>query len=287
AKFRENNPTAQRSHRLAAMVEARSAAESGGGSDALADCLACPAAERPAFLVAHLRRGLAAVLRADEAALDPAAPLTAFGVDSLMAFEFKLRIDRDFKTNVPIDQLSAGTTLAELAQLLVKLLSPGAEVAEETPACPAPVPTPPITPVLHAQPMTDAGFLKVQTRTSANGTFENLTFDAAELLYLPDRVSTVGGVADDAIGAVFGADPFVSHLYEMPLGRIGVITLPIRGREMFGSQRAPGLIKKAAEMARRRGARCISLTGLIPSATDYGLAIRDWLGDGGPRITTG
>src|SRR6185312_1093434 len=60
-----------------------------------------------------------------------------------------------------------------------------------------------------------------------------------------------------------------------------------RGREMFGSQRVPGLIKKAADMARRRGAKCISLTGLIPSATDYGLAIRDWLGDAGPRITTG
>jgi NAD(P)-dependent dehydrogenase (short-subunit alcohol dehydrogenase family)/acyl carrier protein len=289
AKFRENNPTAQKSHRLAAVVENRAAAESGGsGSDALQELLACPAGDRPAFLIAHLRRGLAAVLRADEATLDPAAPLTTFGVDSLMAFEFKLRIDRDFRTNVPIDKLSAGTTLTELAMLLVKQLSSETESPESAKEAAAKPMAPAATPMLHAQPITDAGFLRVQTRTSANGTFENLTFDAAALLYIPDRVNTVGGVADDQIGGMFGPDPFVSHLYEMPLGRIGVITLPIRGREMFGSPRVPGLVKKAVEVARRRGAKCVSLTGLIPSATDYGLAVRDWIGsESGPRITTG
>lgn len=285
AKFRESNPTALKSHRFAAVGERRASSESGGGSNALVDLLACPAEDRSSFLIAHLRRGLAAVLHADETALDPAAPLTSFGVDSLMAFEFKLRIDRDFKTNVPIEKLSAGTTLTELAMILVKQLSTGEaepEVAAVKPAVPAP------TPVVREQPISDGGFLRVQTRTSANGTYENLTFDAAALLYIPDRVNTVGGIGDDQISAMFGLDPFVSHLYEMPFGRIGVITLPIRGREMFGSPRVHGLIKKAAELARRRGAKCISLTGLIPSATDYGLAVREWLGgDSGPRITTG
>jgi hypothetical protein len=212
-----------------------------------------------------------------------------------MAFEFKLRIDRDFRTNVPIDKLSAGTTLTELAMLLVKQLSAGSEKDESTGAAgnvsrvePAAQPLPePQGLDLHAKPISDGGFLRVQTRSSANGTFENLTFDAAALLYIPDRVNSVGGIGDNELDAMFGPDPFVSHLYEMPLGRIGVITLPIRGREMFGSPRAPVLVKKAAELARRRGAKCISLTGLIPSATDYGLAVRDWLGDGGPRVTTG
>ena len=283
AKFRESSPTAQKSHRLAGVGERRAAAEGGAsGSDALQGLLACPAEDRPGFLIAHLRRGLAAVLRADETTLDPAAPLTTFGVDSLMAFEFKLRIDRDFKTNVPIDKLSAGTTLTELAMLLVKQLSEGSESPEEVIVA---APTP--TPILHAEPITDGGFLRVQSRTRANGTFENLTFDAAALLYIPDRVNIVGGVADEHLAGMFGPDPFVSHLYEMPLGRIGVITLPIRGREMFGSPRVPGLITKAADLARRRGAKCISLTGLIPSATDYGLAVREWLGDAGPRVTTG
>src|SRR5207245_5939267 len=69
------------------------------------------------------RRALAAVLRVDETSLDPAAPLTSFGVDSLMAFEFKLRIDHDFKTNVPVDRLSAGATLGELAAMLTHQLT--------------------------------------------------------------------------------------------------------------------------------------------------------------------
>ncbi len=125
------------------------------------------------------------------------------------------------------------------------------------------------------------------TRSSANGLLENLRFDAAALLYVPDRVSTIGGVADDQLDRVFGADPFVSHLYEMPLGRIGVITLPIRGKELMGSPRVAGLVRKAGQLARRRGAKCVSLTGLIPSATDYGRAVHDWFGDAGPRVTTG
>jgi acyl transferase domain-containing protein len=283
-QFRENNPTAQKSFRLAAVVQRRPSGDAAAGSDALEQLLACPAEDRASFLIAHLRRGLAGVLRADETTLDPAAPLTTFGVDSLMAFEFKLRIDRDFRTNVPIDKLSAGTTLTELAMLLVKQLDGGA-ATEEKPA--VQVPEPAVTPVVHVEPLSDGGFLRVHTRSTANGTFENLTFDAAALLYLPDRVHTVGGVPDEAIDLVFGTDPFVSHLYEMPLGRIAVITLPIRGREMFGSPRVPGLVTKAVDLARRKGAKCISLTGLIPSATNYGLSVRDWVGDSGPRITTG
>jgi hypothetical protein len=86
---------------------------------------------------------------------------------------------------------------------------------------------------------------------------------------------------------VFGDEPFISHLYELPFGRIAVITLPIRGKEMFGSPRVPGLVRKAGEMARRRGAKVVSLTGLIPSATEYGHSVREWLGDAGPRVTTG
>jgi acyl transferase domain-containing protein/acyl carrier protein len=288
-RFRENNATAKKAHRFAPVLERKAGADgTAGGSDALEALLALPADDRASFLITHLRHSLAAVLRADEATLDPATPLTTFGVDSLMAFEFKLRIDRDFRTNVPIDKLSAGTTLTELAMLLVKQLDSAAPTTEKPAPAPAPAAVEPAgTPVIHAEPVGDSAFLRVQTRATANGTFDNLTFDSAALLYMPDRVNTVGGVADEAISAVFGTEPFVSHLYEMPLGRIGVITLPIRGREMFGSPRVPGLVTKAVELARKKGAKCVSLTGLIPSATDYGLAVREWVGDQSPRITTG
>jgi hypothetical protein len=237
------------------------------------------------MLVSHLRRALAAVLLADETSLDPTAPLTSFGVDSLMAFEFKLRIDRDFKTNVPVDKLSAGTTLSELAAILLKQLA----APQEEPQGPAPVaiPAPIIASAVPAEVVSDEGFLRVLTQSAAGAMLENLTFDAAALLYVPDRVNTVGGVADSQLAEVFGHEPFISHLYEMPLGRIAVITLPIRGKEMFGSPHVPGLVRKAGELARRRGAKVVSLTGLIPSATEYGHSVRQWLGESGPRVTTG
>ncbi len=293
SKFRAGNPAAERSSRLAQVLEQKAGLTdvAGGDSDALRLTLAAPAKDRPAILVGHLRRALAAVLLADEASLDADAPLTSFGVDSLMAFEFKLRVDRDFKTNVPIDKLSAGTTLTELSAILLKqLLSATADepttVVEAKEPKPAVVLGPAVAEV-HAEPRHDEGFLRVLTRSAAGSLLENLTFDAAAFLYVPDRVNTVGGVSDSQLGQVFGDEPFISHLYEMPLGRIAVITLPIRGREMFGSLRVPGLVKKAGDMARRRGARVVSLTGLIPSATEYGVSVREWLGDAGPRVTTG
>ncbi|MDB5306278.1 MAG: polyketide synthase family protein, partial [Gemmataceae bacterium] len=292
ARVRETSPAARQSHRLGEVLEQRGeGGAQAAGSDALAAFLARPADDRPAFLLGHLRRALAAVLRADEAALDPASPLTSFGVDSLMAFEFKLRIDRDFRTDVPIDRLSAGTTLTELTALLVRQLT--AEPAGDCPAggscapSPPPAAAPAPCPVLAADPAPRDEYLRVLTRTSANGLLEGLRFDAAALLYVPDRVSTVGGVADDQLGGLFGHDPFVSHLYELPLGRIGVITLPVRGKDLMAPAGVAGLVRKAGDLARRRGASCVSLTGLIPSATDYGRAVREWFGDAGPRVTTG
>src|SRR5207245_1636661 len=110
-------------------------------------------------------------------------------------------------------------------------------------------------------------------RGSANGQLAGLAFDAAALLYLPDRLATVGGLSDEHLGGLFGADPFVSHLFELPYGRIGGITLPIRGKDLFHSPRSLEMIGRALDLARQRGARCVSLTGLIPSATAYGLAL--------------
>jgi hypothetical protein len=123
-------------------------------------------------------------------------------------------------------------------------------------------------------------------RASANGQLEGLAFDAAALLYLPDRLATVGGLTDEQLQELFGRDPFVSHLFELPLGRIGGITLPVRGKDLFHPERTAALLGRALDLARQRGARCVSLTGLIPSATAYGLALADGPGDG-LSLTTG
>lgn len=279
AKYAAANPKAAASHRLAPVLAARPADAGLEGSDLAAAVLARPEAERPAAVVEYLRTALACVLRAEPSGLDPAAPLTSFGVDSLMAFEFKLRVDRDFKVNVPPDRLAAGATLTGLADLLLaQLASPAAEARPE-PATPVPPAVAPPEPAANPH-------LRVLTRAAVSGALDRLAFDAAALLYVPDRVHTVGGVADHQLSGLFGDEPFVSHLYDLPMGRIGVITLPIRGKDLFGSPRLPDLVRRAAALARRAGARCLSLTGLIPSATGYGERVREWVGDA-PRVTTG
>ncbi|MCE9529721.1 MAG: type I polyketide synthase [Planctomycetes bacterium] len=296
-KYAATNQACQKSFRMAAVLEQPAeGVESTAGSDVLAALMAKSADARPAFLLAHLRHALAAVLRADDAAMDPSAPLTSFGVDSLMAFEFKLRIDRDFKVNLPIDQMSAGATLTELSALLLRQLTTTREDAPSaTPvkeSAPKAVPAPPIVAAKPAaaapiEPVADDGNQRVLTRSGARSLLKDLKIDAAALMYVPDRISTVGGLNDEQIGILFGNDPFISHVYDLPIGRIGVITLPIRGKEMFGSPRVEGLVRKAGDMARKYGAKCLSLTGLIPSATDYGKKVSNWLAETGLKVTTG
>uniref|UniRef100_A0A1D9FUZ4 Uncharacterized protein n=1 Tax=Moorena producens (strain JHB) TaxID=1454205 RepID=A0A1D9FUZ4_MOOP1 len=79
-------------------------------------------------------------------------------------------------------------------------------------------------------------------------------------------------------------------IMQTQLGRIGCLILPIFEDRLYrDSQKLLQLSVEALEMAGRIGAKTVSLTGLIPSATDYGRAIvkaiegRNDL----PKITTG
>jgi hypothetical protein len=75
------------------------------------------------------------------------------------------------------------------------------------------------------------------------------------------------------------------------LGRIAVIALPRFARELYEDQYdLVGVVAEALTTAGRLGARAVSLTGLIPSATDYGRAIAARIGRQTvqlPAITTG
>jgi hypothetical protein len=68
--------------------------------------------------------------------------------------------------------------------------------------------------------------------------------------------------------------PSLIAVSETFLGRIGTIVLPLFASELYRSQDVVvrGLID-AMEVAARVGARMVSLTGLLPSATNYGKAL--------------
>jgi amino acid adenylation domain-containing protein len=84
--------------------------------------------------------------------------------------------------------------------------------------------------------------------------------------------------------------PVVSSIIETSLGRIATIGLPCFSSDLYTrGDRLVDVVLEALEMAGSLGARTVSLTGLIPSATDYGRAILSAATHDNdlPAITTG
>jgi hypothetical protein len=81
----------------------------------------------------------------------------------------------------------------------------------------------------------------------------------------------------------------VSGLYETPLGRIGLLLLRRFDSQLYHDpEDLLGMLGQAVLTAGRLGARVVSLTGLLPSATRYGQALGEVLsGQEAPRITNG
>ncbi|HXJ39396.1 MAG TPA: non-ribosomal peptide synthetase, partial [Bryobacteraceae bacterium] len=115
--------------------------------------------------------------------------------------------------------------------------------------------------------------------------------DAGAIGYLPDSLVKRNGLERSEIKRAWGYDmPTLHAVRETPVGRIATFVLPRFASELYVER--SGLIQlivTALDMARDLGARAVSLTGLLPSATDYGRAIaRTLVGrDDLPSLTTG
>lgn len=129
-------------------------------------------------------------------------------------------------------------------------------------------------------------FTHIHVCSIADQSRENVTFDAAAVVHLPDHLNG-DAFADPTLTAVFGDVPYLSNVYELPTGKIGLIRLPVRGRELFHCDKVPDLFRKAADIAHRCGATCLSLTGMIPAATDNGRDVVNWIGPASLQVTTG
>jgi amino acid adenylation domain-containing protein len=115
--------------------------------------------------------------------------------------------------------------------------------------------------------------------------------DAAALIALPASfVDGLGVSREMVIREWCNNRPVWSGVLETHLGRIASIVLPRFSSDLY-TDRAElvRLSIDALEMAGRLGARTVSLTGLIPSATDYGRAIADAMAGRPdlPAISTG
>ena len=102
---------------------------------------------------------------------------------------------------------------------------------------------------------------------------------SAALVYLPDELPAA--VKDD-----LGDEPLLYGLIETGgWGQIGLVAVPVFARELYShKERLINLCLEAVELAGYLGAKVVSLTGLIPSATDYGRAVSGRLGERGLEV---
>ncbi|MDQ3032680.1 MAG: hypothetical protein M3Y87_09705, partial [Myxococcota bacterium] len=126
------------------------------------------------------------------------------------------------------------------------------------------------------------------------------TIDAALVGYLPPiahiaAIAGLGSIELETLRARVRATVFpenrarVLETVDTPLGRSAFVCLPRFADELTPSI-ADALAIESAEAVRiaaRAGARCVSLAGMIPSLTGYGLAVQRALGESAPSLTTG
>jgi amino acid adenylation domain-containing protein len=114
--------------------------------------------------------------------------------------------------------------------------------------------------------------------------------DAAAVAYFPRALLAHASLTpEDVIDGWCAGLPVLGGVYETSLGRIATVLLPRFDHQLH--QDLPGLLRglvQAVEMAGRIGARNVSLTGLLPSATGYGRDVVSALaGRNVPAVTTG
>ena len=115
--------------------------------------------------------------------------------------------------------------------------------------------------------------------------------DAAAIGYLANELPEETGLDKGAVISDWYNDlPLFSSVLETSLGRIATIILPRFPKDFYSDEE--GLIAallEALELSGRLGARVVSLTGLIPSATDYGRAVAGPILERKalPRVSTG
>src|SRR5205085_2004691 len=114
--------------------------------------------------------------------------------------------------------------------------------------------------------------------------------DAAAIGYLPSVLLTATGLTTEQLTHEFCENrPIVAGIYESDLGRIATVLIPRFDTQLYTDpEDLTAVLADALAEAGRIGAKTVSLTGLLPSATDYGRTLtRAIAGRDLPRPTTG
>jgi amino acid adenylation domain-containing protein len=212
------------------------------------------------------------------------------GGHSLKAMQLASRIAAATNANISVRLLFAHPTIASFAEAIVDLDASGQRFCGlQVPAL-HPATNPSAASAVCESKATSAA-IEYRPLLSLFAAGKIAPVDAVAIGYLPDALPEQTGLSRaEIIHDWYEELPTLIAISETFLGRIGSIILPLFASELYLNQDVVvrGLIE-AMEVAEKVGARMVSLTGLIPSATNYGKALEAVLAGRKdlPQFTTG
>ena len=115
-----------------------------------------------------------------------------------------------------------------------------------------------------------------------------LPLDSVAFAAVPEELIEKSKMTKDVfIKEIMHNAPLISVILDTVFGRIGVMLIPIIYEELYHDNNLAGALQNAIVLAKTCGAKCASLTGLIPSATNYGLDIKIDYENSNFLLTTG
>lgn len=206
-----------------------------------------------------------------------------WGGNSLQAVKLVSIISKETGCDISIRQIFEHSTVAQLATVLDRLQEEKQTVSH----------TEVISKKCEVEEKSAPDYCQVESRSllslfAAGGI---AAVDSAALAYLPLDFLTQSGLSrDEIIQGWFQDLPVWQSVLDTPWGRIALISLPIFADEIYDNPKK--LLEstlKSLHLASNIGGKTVSLTGLIPSATDYGRTIFKAIENNSnlPAITTG
>ncbi|MGE5756703.1 MAG: non-ribosomal peptide synthetase, partial [Planctomycetaceae bacterium] len=209
------------------------------------------------------------------------------GGHSLQAVQLVARITALLNRPVSVKAIFQAPTVAAMAEDLDREAAEAARVHRDGVATTTPVRSP------HARRSVEIPrHLTVEERPllSLFITGKLAPVESVALGYLPSSLLQVEGLSPEIIiHRLCGDMPTVTGFRETRLGRIAAIMIPRFDYQLYQDRRdLLEVLGDAVRIAQQLGARTVSLTGLLPSATDYGRALAEALaGEDLPGLTTG
>jgi amino acid adenylation domain-containing protein len=211
------------------------------------------------------------------------------GGHSLQAVQLVSKIALATKIEISVKQLFLYPTLAQLATLLDKS-APKRNPIEPSPST-SQLENPPISKELIMSHSSAYFQLERRSLLSLLAAHKIPPVNAAALGYLPDSILEQSDLSrEEILEQCFDNLPVAIGITETAWGRIALLLLPRFNSELYGdTDEIVEVTLEALEIAEQMGADTVSLTGIIPSATDYGRAISKAIASRPhlPQITTG